>query len=40
MTIEYICLLMAAFSISLTLYECMYIRKKNEEQEEEERYME
>jgi hypothetical protein len=39
MAIEYICLLMAAFSISITIYECMYVRKKIEEQEEE-RYME
>ena len=39
MEIEYICLLMAAFSISITIYECMYIRNKIREQEEE-RYSE
>ena len=39
MAIEYICLLMAAFTISITIYECMYIRKKTQEQEEE-RYIE
>ena len=39
MAIEYICLLMAAFSISITIYECMYV-KHIKEQQEEERYME
>jgi hypothetical protein len=39
MEVEYICLLMGVFSICITIYECMYIRKKTQEQEEE-RYME
>lgn len=36
MEIEFICILMAAFSVSITIYECMYVRKKTQE----ERYIE
>jgi len=31
---EYIVVLIAIFSVCLTIYECMYIKKKTEEQEE------